>query len=298
MFGFSKYKPTPLIGVDISSSSVKLVQLSRKAEKYYLENFVSEVLPPNSVVEKTIKQVDEVAQAIKRAYSRSGIQIQNAAIAVSGASVITRNIQVNANFTDKELIEQIELEADRYIPYPLEEVYYDFEILGPSSRNPELMEVLLAAARVEVVDARVEALKQAGLKVTMVDVESFAMERSFALIAKHFGFDRQGINVALMDIGSMITTLHVFKDGHSIYTRDHVFGTKQLMDEIERRYGLPPEEARLALKSGTLPEDYTREVLEPFKETVVQQINRSLQIFFSASEETETSYLILAGGGR
>lgn len=296
MLELFEVKTTPLVGIDISSSSVKLIELSRQGDTYCLERYVIQRLPPLAVVENTIKQVAEVGESLKAAVKLSETKRPFAAIAVSGASVITRIIQVNSEYTEEEIEEQIELEANRYIPYALEEAYYDFEILGPSSKHPQLIDVLLAAAKVDVVDTRLEAVNAGGLKTTIVDVESLAMERAFGLIAQQVGMDEMKKNIALVDIGATLTTLHVFKNMHSIYTREQAFGAKQLTDEIQRRYGLSEEEAWASLRYGGLPEDYNQEVLQPFKEAIAQQVNRALQIFFSSSEEAEVQYLALSGG--
>lgn len=292
-----KLQTTPLVGIDISSSTIKLLELSKNKDEYCLENYVIEPLSLQSVVEKDIKHVEEVAKSIQLAVLESKTKRKFAAVAVTGSSVITRVIQANINFTEEEILEQIELEADRYIPYPLDEVYYDFEVLGPSKKHASLLDVLLAAARIETVESHVEAVHQAGLKATIVDIEAFAMERAFNLILNQLPKDAINQNTAIIDLGTTMTTLHVFKEARSIYSRDQVFGTKQLIDEIERRYGLSQSEAFASLKYGGLPEDYIKEVFEPFKETVVQQINRAMQIFFSSSEETEIQYLLLSGGG-
>lgn len=297
MFGFFEYKTSPLVGIDISSSSVKLIEIGRANNEYRLERYVIEPLPPGSVVEKNLKQIADVAEAIRIAVKRSGTTRPYAAVAVSGSSVITRVIQVNSEYSQDEIIEQIELEASRYIPYALDEVYYDFEIMGPSTKHPKLMDILLAAAKIDTVDTRIEALQSGGLKASIVDVEAFAMERAFVFIVEQLTQDETRRNIALVDIGSTVTTLHVFQNMRSIYSRDQVFGAKQLLDEIIRRYGLSEIEALAALKYGGLPEDYNQEVLEPFKETVVSQINRALQVFFSSTEETEVQYLGLSGGG-
>ncbi len=298
LFDLFEYKTTPLVGIDISSATVKLIELARDPGGIYrLERYAIENLTPKSVVEKTIMQVDEVGEAIKRAVMHSGTKAPYAAVAVSGSTVMTRIIQVNIDYSDAEIEEQIELEAGRYFPYPLEDLYYDFEVLGPSAKHPQLADVQLAAAKIETVDTRLEALRVAGLKGTVVDVEAFAMERAFKFIVQQLTQDETRRNIALVDIGSTVTTLHVFQNMRSIYSRDQVFGAKQLLDEIVRRYGLSEQEAVAALKYGGLPEDYNKEVLEPFKNVVVQQISRALQIFFSSTEETEIQYLALSGGG-
>lgn len=296
MFGFLKPKKTPLVGVDISSSSIKILELSRTQGRYVVENYGIEFLPTQSVVERNIKDVTIVGAAISKLIKRMGSKRSFAAVAVAGSSVLTRTIQLSADLNEAEMADQIEIEADRYIPYPLEEVYYDFEVLDPMPKHPEFVNVLLAATRVETLDLRVAAIVAAGLKATVVDVEGLAMERAFELITEHLPTKRAGDNVAVFDLGAANSTLYVFKDRHSIYNRDQAFGGKHLTDEIQKRYGLSVEEAAAAQKYGGLPEDYTTEVLALFKDTVVQQIGRALQIFFSSSEEAEIHYIVLAGG--
>lgn len=296
VFNFFKAKTTPLIGVDISSSSIKVLELSRVHGRYIVENYGIELLPMQSVVEKNIKEVNKVGEALRRLLKRIGCSRQFSAVAVAGSSVLTRIIQLHADLSEDEMADQIEVEADRYIPYPLEEVYYDFEVQGPSQKHPELVDVLLAASRIETLDTRVATIADAGLKATVVDVEGLAMERAFGLIADHLPTKGEGSNIALIDIGATNSTLYVFQNRRSIYSRDQAFGGKHLTDEIQRRYGLSQEEAVAAQKYGGLPEDYTTEVLTLFRETVVQQIGRALQVFFSSSEEAEIHYIVLAGG--
>ena len=296
MFGFLKPKTTPLVGVDISSSSIKILELSRVHGRYVVENYGIEFLPLQSVIERNIKDVNKVGEAIRKLMKRMGCKLPFAAVAVAGSSVLTRTIQLNADLSEAEMADQIEVEADRYIPYPLEEVYYDFEVLDSMPKRPEFVNVLLAATRIETLDVRVAAIADAGLQATVVDVEGLAMERAFGLIAEHLPTKGAGNNVAVIDLGSVNSTLYVFKDRHSIYSRDQAFGGKHLTDEIQRRYGLSAEEAVAAQKYGGLPEDYTTEVLTLFKETVIQQIGRALQVFFSSSEEAEIHYIVLAGG--
>jgi len=237
-----------------------------------------------------------VGNVLRQVMKKASIRRKFIALAVAGASVVTRTIQINREFNDAEIVEQIEIEADRYIPYPLEEVYYDFEVMGVSPKNADLMDVLLSAARIETVDMRVAVAEEAGLKATVIDVETLAMERAFALVAEQLPTKGIGSVVAMVDIGATNTVLYVFKDLQIIYSRDQVFGGKHLTDEIQRRYGLSVEEAVATQKSGGLPEDYITEVLEPFKETIVQQISRAIQVFFSSNEETEIHYIVLAGG--
>ncbi|MFN9739401.1 MAG: pilus assembly protein PilM [Pseudomonadota bacterium] len=293
--GLFSTKSPPLIGVDISSTAVKLLQLTQAGGRYRVEHYAVEPLPPNAVVEKNIVEVEAVGEAVKRALARSGAKTRFAATAVAGSAVITKVIPMLADLSEEDLESQIESEASQYIPYPLDEVSLDFEVLGPVKDNPEMMNVLLAASRTENVDVRVAALDIGGLAARVVDVEAFAMENAFRLLADQLSVARDA-TVAVVDIGATMTTLIVLKNQRTIYTREQVFGGKQLTDEVMRRYGLSYEEAGLAKRQGGLPESYELEVLEPFKEAMVQQISRLLQFFFAGSEYSKVDQVVLAGG--
>jgi type IV pilus assembly protein PilM len=292
---FKRTKP-PLIGLDISSTAVKLLELSRNGSRYRVESYAVEPLPPNSVVEKNITDVDAVGEAVRRAVKRSGTRIQHAAVAIAGSSTITKVIPMPAGLSDDDIESQITLEADQYVPYPLEEVNLDFEVIGPSEKNPDTVDVLLAACRSENVELRSAAVETGGLITQIMDVESFASENAFALLAEQLPDRGVGKTVAVIDVGATMTTLNVMHNLKSIYTRDTVFGGKQLTEEIQRRYGLTYEEAGLAKRQGGLPDNYVPEVLEPFKESMAQQVNRSLQFFYSSSQVGQVDRIVLAGG--
>ena len=292
---FKPRKP-PLVGLDISSTAVKLLELSRSGDRYRVESYAVEPLPPNSVVEKSVTDAEAVGEAVRRAVKRSGSRARHAAVAVAGSSVITKIIPMPASLSDADMEAQIELEADQYIPYPLEEVYKDFEILGPSANNPDTVDVLLAASRSENVDMRRAAVEAGGLDTRVVDIEAYALENAFALLSSQLEDEGIEKTVAVVDIGATMTTLNVLHDLKIIYTRDQVFGGKQLTEEIMRRYGLSYEEAGMAKRQGGLPDNYVPEVLEPFKEAMAQQVNRSLQFFFSSSQYNSIDQIVLAGG--
>ena len=296
MFGLFQNKTNVVIGLDISSTSVKLLELSKSNGRYRVEAYAVEPLPPNAVVEKNISDVEGVGEAIKRVISRSKCSAKSAAVAVAGSAVITKTIEMDSELTDEEMENQITVEADQYIPYPLDEVALDFEVQGLSERNPEQVEVLLAACRKENVEMREAALQLGGLKPLIVDIEAHAMKRAFEQLKPQLGANPEDLVVAIIDIGATMTTLSVLADERSIYTREQLFGGKQLTEEIQRRYSLSFEEAGLAKKQGGLPDDYEEEVLQPFKEAVLQQVTRSLQFFFSSSQYDDVDYIVLAGG--
>ena len=291
-----KQKQPVVLGLDISSTAIKLLELGRSGDRMRVESYAVEPLPANSVIEKNIADVEAVGEAIKRAVKRSASRTKLAAVAVAGSAVITKIIAMPASLTEDEMEQQIELEADQYIPYPLEEVNLDFEIIGPSENDPERIDILLAASRSENVDIRIAAIELAGLKAKIVDVEAYAMENAFSLLIPQL--PEQGIDqtVAVIDIGATMTTLNVMHDRKTIYTREQVFGGKQLTEEIQRRYGLSYEEAGMAKRQGGLPDNYIPEVLEPFKDAMTQQVSRSLQFFYGSSQYNNVDHIVLAGG--
>lgn len=292
---FGGNKPA-ILGLDISTTAVKLLELSKSGNRYRVESYAVEPLPPNSVIEKNISDVDAVGEAIKRAVKRSGTKLKDAAAAVAGSSVITKVISMPAALSDDDMEGQIQLEADQYIPYPLEEVSLDFEVIGPTEHDPDRVDVLLAASRSENVDVRVDAIELAGLHAKVIDVEAYSMENAFTMLKEHMPDNGLDKTIAVVDIGATMTTLNVLHDLKTIYTREQVFGGKQLTEEIQRRYGLSYEEAGMAKRQGGLPDNYGPEVLEPFKEAMAQQVSRSLQFFFSSSQYNSVDHIVLAGG--
>jgi type IV pilus assembly protein PilM len=294
---FLSRKKPPLIGLDISSTSVKVMELSKTGSSYRIEGIAVEPLPANAVVEKNIAEVEAVGESVKRALHKSKIKTKDVAIAVAGSSVITKKITMPISLSEDEMEGQIQLEADQYIPYPLEEVNLDFQILGQTENNPETVDVLLAACRRENVDDRVAAVELAGLTPKIVDIEAYTIESVFSSMASQMPDEGMDKIIAIVDIGATMTSLSVISNHKLIYTREQNFGGKQLTEEIMRRYGLSYDEAGLAKRQGGLPDNYEPEVLNPFKETTAQQVSRFLQFFYSAGGDNGAiDHLILGGG--
>ena len=289
-------KTSPILGIDISSTSVKILELSRSGGRYRVESYGVEPLPPGAVVENHIHEVEVVGDAIRRVVNRSKTKAKQAAVAVAGSAVITKTIEMSSALSENELESQISVEADQYIPYSLDEVALDFEVQGPSKSNPEMSQVLLAACRSENVELREDVCDLAGLECAVIDVEAYAMERAFELVTGQLKGNTNELTVAIVDIGATMTTLSVLSEGKTIYTREQLFGGQQLTEEIQRRYGLSAEEAGLAKKQGGLPDDYEAEVLSPFRDAAVQQVTRSLQFFYSSSPHNSVDYIVMAGG--
>jgi type IV pilus assembly protein PilM len=284
------------VGIDISTSSVKLIELAKSGKEYRVESFAAEAMPSNAITDKVIMDVDAAGEAVKKAVKKASPRTKYAAVAISG-QVMTKTIQMPAKLSDKELGEQIELQADQYISQPLEEVAFDYEIMGPSQTDSELVDVLLVAARRDSVDKFVAVLEFAGLTAKLVDVEAYALENACKLLTYQMvdeGLDR---TIALADFGAATTNFSVLHDRKIIYTYNSDFGGKQLTEEIMRHYGLTYEEAGKAKKEGGLPGNYKVEILDPFTEDMAQTVNRSLQFFLSStSEHTHLDQIIVCGG--
>lgn len=295
MLELFKKTPKAVLGIDISSSSIKLLELSRHGDQYQVERYASRPLPAGVVVEKNIANLEAVGEEMDKLASLAKPRTRRAAVAVSGSAVITKTIELNASLTDTEMENQITVEADQYIPYPLDEVAIDFERQRPSRRNEGMVEVLLAACKKENVDSRVEALEMGGFEAAFVDIEAYAMERAFRLLCAQMRLNGAGV-VAIMDIGATMTTIYILRDGVSIYTREQVFGGGRLSQAVQSHYGLAQAEAEQAIIANELPASYTTEVLEPFREELVEQLGRSLQIFFSSSQYNAVDLIVLAGG--
>jgi type IV pilus assembly protein PilM len=201
-----------------------------------------------------------------------------------------------SGLSDEDMESQIQIEADQHIPFPLDQVAIDFEVLDEPQEDSENSNVLLAAARSEIVDNVVASLELGGLRAKVVDIEAFTIENTIELIAKNFPSGVSTDVIAVADIGSRSTTFCVLENFKVTYSREEAFGGIQLTEEIQRRYSLSFEEAALAKKQGSLPDDYELEVLEPFKENIASEISRALQFFYSSGQITGVDILVLAGG--
>ncbi|SEI47984.1 type IV pilus assembly protein PilM [Allopseudospirillum japonicum] len=296
MFSFLHKRSPNILGLDITSSAVKLLELGRDGQRFRVESYGVYPLPPDAVNERRIDDIDGVVKAISKVLERARPATRQVAVAVPGTSVITKTLTLRAHMSDDEVENQIMVEADQYIPFALDEVAMDFDrVRHLQEDNKE--EILLVACRRDTTQRLDEVLVAAGLVPTIIDVETYAVERAFALIRHQLALETDEEEmVAIVDIGASVTTLSVMLNGEVLYSRDQMFGGKQLTDEIQNRYGITREEAGLAKKRGALPDDYESEILQPFREAVAQQIHRSLQLFFSSSQYNDVDYIVLAGG--
>ncbi|MDP1656079.1 MAG: pilus assembly protein PilM [Hylemonella sp.] len=290
-------QPEPMLGLDVSSSSVKLVELGRnKAGQLVLERCAIEPLERGWVSDGNIEKFDEVADAVRRVVKKSGAKTRQVAMALPPSAVITKKIVLPGGLNDVELEMQVEAEANQYIPFPLDEVSLDFCVVGPSAASAGDVDVLIAAARREKVQDIQGLAEAAGLKPVIVDVESYASRLAAGRLIDNLPEKGAGTIVALFEVGALTTSMQVIRDDEVLYERDQAFGGAQLTQLIVRQYGFSLEEAESKKRSGELPEDYESSVLRPFVESMVQEIGRALQFFFTSTPHNKVDYVMLAGG--
>lgn len=291
-------EPTPLLGIDVSMSSAKVVELGRnRAGTLVLEHCALEPLERGWIVDGNIEKFDEVADAVRRLVRKCGSRTKNAAFALPAAAVITKKIILPSGLTEAELEIQVESEANQYIPFSLDEVSLDFCVMGASETSPGDVEVLIAASRKEKVQDRQGLAEAAGLKPVVVDIESYASRMAACRLIEHLPNEGRDALVALFEIGAMSTSVQVIRNGETLYERDQAFGGSQLTHMIARQYGFSVDEAELKKRKYDLPDDYAASVLRPFVVSMAQEISRALQFFFTSSPNNRVDYILLGGGG-
>lgn len=296
---FMEIKSPSLIGVDISSSSVKMVELSKVGKgkgSFRVERYVIEPLAINAMQDGSIVDLESVGTSIKHGWKRLGSRCKNIALALPSSDVITKKIIVPAGQREEDLEFQVETEASQYIPFVLSEVNLDFQVLKPLPKNPDEVEVLIAASRKEKVEDRVAAALMAGLRTVVMDVEPYAAQAAFELIKNQLPESGDNQIVVLIDIGATVMKTNVFHSGESVYMRDQPFGGDQLTQEIHNQFNLSLEDSEKAKRNGGLPENYKTDVLDPFCETLAIEVMRAIQFFYTSTQYTEINYILIAGG--
>ncbi|HCZ14331.1 MAG TPA: pilus assembly protein PilM [Candidatus Accumulibacter sp.] len=285
------------MGLDISSSSVKMVELGSDAKgAYRVERYAIEVLPRDVVSDGNIVNLEAAAESVRRAWKKLGTVTRQVAIALPASHVITKKIIVAAGQRDEELEVLVESEANQYIPFALEEVNLDFQVVGPAPSSPDEIEVLIAASRKEKVEDRVAVAESAGLKPVVLDVESYAVLAAFELIEKQLPDGGKGQIIALIDVGANVMNLTVLRNGQQLYVREQAFGGNQLTQDVARLFSMSFEEAEAEKRRNTLPEQYETELLRPFLDAMALELSRALQFFFTSTQFNQINHIVLAGG--
>jgi len=280
--------------VDITSATVKLLELERHAGGLRIDSYAVRPLREGAVVERRIRDKSEVVDTLRRAVEHAQPRSRRAVVAVPSSAAITRVLSFPASLSDDDIEARIQMESDKHIPFPLNEVAFDFQRLGRHPRYEDQQEVLLVACRLQDIDTLISTMEAVGLEAVAVDVEGFALER--VCRALQTSPDEEDDSMALIDIGANLCAFHVLKGGRIVYSRDNLYGGRQLTDAISKRYGMNFDEAGRAKKRGGLPDDYRQQVLLPFIDTLIQHIGRSLQLYYTSAGQQQVKRLILAGG--
>lgn len=298
LFSCFKLKQQPLIGIDISNSAVKLLEIHSHANQHLeVASYGIAPLASGAVADRRIQDPKSVALSLRKAIERSKPTTNLAAVAVPTSMVMTRTLSLPLELSDAEVEAQVMLEADQHISYPLHEIALDFQRQAPLNSSDDHQPVLLVACRKEITEQLDSILIAAKLKPKVIDVESFALERSVGLVLKQISAKASNNKlIALIDFGATHTTLNVLKQGVIIYSRDQAFGGNQLTQEIQRAYNLASNAAELAKKTGSLSTTYQKQVLQPFQLAFTEQLHRQIQLFFSSTNYSSLDSLILAGG--
>lgn len=296
---FFQMKSSALIGVDISSSSVKMVELAmidKGNNVFRVERYVIEPLPADAVQEGAIVNFDAVSESLQRGWKRMETRLTNVALALPAAAVITKKIIVPAGQREDDLAFQVENEARQYIPFALDEVDLDFQVTRSLPGNLDEVEVLIAASRKDRVEDRVAVALTAGLKTVVMDAEPYAAQAAFELVESQLPEGGKDKVIALVDIGATTMSVNILHNGQSVYMRDQPFGGNQLTQEIHNQFNLSPAEAEAAKRGGNLPGNYKVDVLQPFCETLSLEVTRAIQFFFTSTQYTKVNYIFIAGG--
>ena len=296
MLGLGK-KHHALLGVDFSAAAIKVLELGRSGSSYRVESFAVEPLPDGAVVDKECRDAGAIGAALERAVKRSGTRLKHCAMAVPSSTIITRTLRLSSKLSEAELEGQVSVEADQYIPYNIEDVSIDFQVLGKNAANPELIDVLVVASRREHVESRIAIAEAARLTPEVVDVEAYAVDHATRLLLEQLPDREAKPIVAVVDVGSQVTSVYVMsQDQGVIYTREQDFGGRLLTEEIMRRYDMDMQQAGNAKIHGELPPDYAASVLEPFKQNMMDQVQRLLQYFYVTRPQDTIDQIFLGGG--
>jgi type IV pilus assembly protein PilM len=292
-----KKSSSPLVGIDISSSAVKVVELSAgQSTSMRLERYAIEPIERGAVTDGAIEKPDAVADALSRALRKASIKTKDAALALPTAAVITKKIMLPMGMTDDDYEVQVESEASQYIPFSIDEVNLDFQIVGPAANSEGDLEILLAASRKEKVIDRVSIAEMCGLKAVVVDIESYAARGALDHASQYISNTAKDKIIAVFDIGHSLTKLTIVLNDQTVFEREQAFGGAQLSQDIVRLYGLTPEEAEVRKRSGDLPDNFATDVLNPFVDQLAADASRSLQFFFTSTPYTKVDQVLLAGG--
>jgi type IV pilus assembly protein PilM len=287
-------KKDHLVGLDIGSRAIKVAEIVERKKGRTLEKFGMIEIAPGFIEEGAIKEPEAVADTIRQLYKTYNVKEHNVAISIGGYSVIVKKINVQ-NMTEEQLQETIHFEAEQYIPFDINDVNLDFQILGENEQNPNQMSVLLVAAKKEMINDYINLTQMAGLNPCIIDVDAFALQNVFEA-----NYDVGADNIALIDIGASKTSLNILKGSNSVFMRDVSLGCSQINQKIASIVDCSFEEAEL-IKFGDQTEKITTEELSDIASSIVAdwctEIRRALDFFYSTYPDDQIKQIVISGGG-
>jgi len=284
-----------VIGLDIGSSSIKLVELVESKNTYKLQNLGIAPLPPEAIVDGALMDSVTIIDAIRQLIANTKAKTKDVITSVSGHSVIVKKITLPL-MSDSELEESIQWEAERYIPFDINEVNIDFQIFGSSSENPEVMDVVLVAAKKDIINDYVSVIIESGLNPVIIDVDAFAIEN---MLSVNYEMEKDE-TVAMANVGASITNINILKNNMTAFTRDIFKGGNQITEEIQRQLHIDYEEAekiKVGSKIDATSQSIIQEVLRSASESLAIEIGNSMEFFQSTTTYEKISKLYLSGGG-
>ena len=283
-----------IVGVDIGSNSVKLVQLRESKGVYHLVSLGIAPLPSEAIVDGAIMDSSTVVEVIDNLVQSQKFKSKSVSTSISGHSVIIRKIQLPI-MTEEEMEASIQWEAEQYIPFEISEVNIDFQILGPDPNDPSQMNVILVAAKKDFVNDYVAVFNECGLTPIVMDIDCFAMENAFEANYK----SAEDEVVALVNMGGSAMNVNVLKDGASVFTRDITVGGNMFNEELQKRLGLSDEDAENVKLGGEIDgvdKAAVDEVVADATENLLQEVQRSLDFFSATSSDDKIQKVYITGG--
>jgi len=283
-----------LIGVDIGSSAIKLVQLKESKGVYRMQAYGVKALPSEAIVDNAIMDSSAVVDALTELVAESKVKVKNVATSISGHSVIIRKITL-PTMAEDELEKSIQYEAEQYIPFEINEVFLDFQILGALPEDPAQMKVLLVAAKKDFVNDYLAVFREAGLNPVVVDVDGFAVQNMFEA---NYGLSDEEV-FALVNLGASAININIIRGGESVFTRDIQSGGNLVDDELQKRLGLNEEDAqrvKVGKFAGSVNETAVKEIVADAAGNIAQEVQRSLDFFAATSADERVQKVFLTGG--
>ncbi len=293
MKGLLSKKAPMMIGLDIGTRFIKAVVIEKKKDEYIVQSMACEFINKDAFSEREIKDFEAVSLTLRKVQKSLRTKLKDVVIAVSGSSVISKIVYMNPGQTDFELESQIEIEADSLIPYPLEEVYLDFEELGPSNTHVGKVNILLSAAHKDIVDSRLTLVREIPFEPKVVDVEGYALGNAIS----HFYDTSSSSQICCINLGASALQVSIVKDNEVLYSKEHNFGMNMLLQDISMMHMMEKQDVEKGLLDGSLPDSWKTDTLPIFLANCLQQINRAVQMYTTTTHSPSPEKLLLTGGG-